>query len=75
MSESDPGTQAAGQTPPEKHPDAPGGDAVEDALNEPTRESMEQLGRADLDDAFDPRDGEADDRQSPAGQNSDWLPQ
>lgn len=75
VGESDSDTRVADQAPLEKHPDAPGGAPVEDELNEPTRESMDQLGRADLDDAPDRRAEEADDRQSPAGQNSDWLPQ
>ena len=58
-----------------KHPDEPGGGSVEGELNEPTRENMDKLGRADLDEAPDSRADEADDQQSPAGQNSDWLPQ
>lgn len=58
-----------------KHPDEPGGGSVEEELNEPTRESMEQLGRADLDDEPDAEAGETDDQGSSAGQNSDWLPQ
>ena len=29
----------------EKHPDSPGDESVEEALNESTRESMESLGR------------------------------
>ena len=59
----------------EKHPDEPGTESVEEALNEPTRESMETLGRADLDEEPDPRAKEGDDRESPPGQNSDWTPQ
>lgn len=59
----------------EKHPDSPGSASVEEELNKPTRESLETLGRADLDEAPDPRASEGDDRQSPPGQNSDWSPQ
>ena len=59
----------------DKHPDTPGDESVEDALNEPTLDSMSSLGRADLDDAPDPRAREGDDRESPPGQNSDWTPQ
>jgi hypothetical protein len=59
----------------EKHPDSPGDESVDEGLNEPTREIMETLGRADLDDAPDPRPSEGDDRESPPGQNSDWTPQ
>lgn len=58
-----------------KHPDEPGGGSVDEELNEPTRDNMEQLGRADLADAPDGLAGESDDEESPAGQNSDWLPQ
>jgi hypothetical protein len=72
MSEREPETEASGQTP---HPDQAGGGPVEDELNQPTRESMELLGRADLDEAPDPQADDADDRHSPPGQNSDWLPQ
>ncbi len=60
---------------PDKHPDSPGGESVEEAVNEPTRESLETLGRPDLDDSPDPRAQEGDDRESPPGQNSDWTPQ
>ena len=59
----------------EKHPDAPGDESSAEALNEPTRESMERLGRADLDEERDPRAAEEDDSESPPGQNSDWLPE
>jgi len=59
----------------DKHPDSPGEESLDEALNEPTRESMETLGRADIDDAPDPRASEGDDRKSPPGQNSDWTPQ
>ena len=59
----------------EKHPDTPGGESSAEALNEPTRESMDRLGRADLDEEPDPRAREQDDSESPAGQNSDWLPE
>ena len=59
----------------EKHPDEPGGPDVDQALNEPTRESMETLGQAELSDQPDPRAKEGDDRESPPGQNSDWTPQ
>ncbi|MDQ3691547.1 MAG: hypothetical protein M3406_16250 [Chloroflexota bacterium] len=58
-----------------KHPDQPGGGSVQEELTEPTRESMEQLGHADLDDEPDAHAEASDDRHSPAGQNSDWLPQ
>ena len=33
----------------DKHPDSPGDKSVDQALNDPTRESMESLGRAELD--------------------------
>ena len=59
----------------EKHPDAPGNQSVEEELNEPTRESFETLGRADLDEERDPAAEDVDDRRSPPGQNSDWMPQ
>ena len=59
---------------PEKHPDAPGDASVDDELNEPTRESMDRLGQADLDPTPDPGDRAGDD-QTPPGQNSDWMPQ
>lgn len=59
----------------EKHPDAPGDESSAEALNEPTRESMERLGRADLDQEPDPHADEQDDSESPPGQNSDWLPE
>jgi hypothetical protein len=59
----------------EKHPDEPGVESVDEALNESTRASMETLGRADLDEEPDARAKEADDRRSPPGQNSDWTPQ
>lgn len=59
----------------DKHPDAPGDESVDEALNEPTRESMEGLGRAELDEAPDPEATLGDDRESPPGQNSDWTPQ
>ena len=59
----------------EKHPDTPGNESSTEALNEPTRESMEGLGDADLDEERDPEAHEQDDSQSPPGQNSDWLPQ
>jgi hypothetical protein len=58
-----------------EHPDAPSDHSVDDALNEPTRENMDRLGRAELDDDPDPRAMEGDDRESPPGQNSDWTPQ
>ena len=58
----------------EKHPDTPEGGSVDEELNEPTRESMEGLGRADLDETPDPESRQGDD-ESPPGQNSDWLPQ
>ena len=58
-----------------KHPDEPGGGSVADELNEPTRESMETLGRADLDEEMDPEAAEQGDDRSRPGQNSDWLPQ
>ena len=32
----------------DKHPDSPGNESVDEALNDPTRESMESLGRADV---------------------------
>ena len=59
----------------QKHPDEPGGGSVTDELNEPTRESMDTLGRADLDEKMDPKVTEPDDDRSSPGQNSDWLPQ
>ena len=59
----------------DKHPDSPGDESLDEALNRPTRESMETLGRADLDEAPDARASEGDDRESPPGQNSDWTPQ
>jgi hypothetical protein len=59
----------------DKHPDSPGDESVDDALNDPTRESMERLGRTDLQAEPDPRAREGDDRDSPPGQNSDWTPQ
>ena len=59
----------------EKHPDSPGAESVHEALNEPTRESMETLGRTRPDEAPDPRAKQGDDRESPPGQNSDWTPQ
>ena len=59
----------------EKHPDAPGPVSVEDELNPTTRESFENLGRADLDESPDPQAQEGDDTDSPPGQNSDWMPQ
>ena len=59
----------------DKHPDSPGDESLDESLNEPTRQSMETLGRADLDDAPDARASEGDDRESPPGQNSDWTPQ
>ena len=59
----------------EKHPDSPDGSpSVDDELNEPTRRSMETLGRADLADDPEPETREQSDETSP-GQNSDWLPQ
>jgi hypothetical protein len=57
-----------------KHADSPGGPSAEDELNQPTRESMEQLGRADLDEQPEPTDREQEDDSQP-GQNSDWLPE
>ena len=60
---------------PEKHPDSPSKESVDEALNEPTRQSMESLGRAQLDDAPDARAREGEHRESPPGQNSDWTPQ
>lgn len=59
----------------EKHPDTPGNESSEEALNEPTQENMERLGRADLDEEPDPQAHEQDDSTSPPGQNSDWLPE
>lgn len=59
----------------EKHPDSPGDVPVEEALNEPTRESMDQLGRADLDEEADPDARETGDDSSTPGQNSDSLTQ
>jgi hypothetical protein len=59
----------------DKHPDSPGEESLDESLNEPTRQSMEILGRADLDDTPDARASEGDDRESPPGQNSDWTPQ
>ena len=55
----------------EKHPDAPEGGTVDEELNDTTRDSMEQLGRADLPD--DPA-ARAEDEEGP-GQNSERLPQ
>lgn len=59
----------------EKHPDSPGDESADEALNEPTRENMEELGQADLEEEPDPEAREQDDSGSPPGQNSDWLPQ
>jgi hypothetical protein len=59
----------------EKHPDSPGDEFATEALNEPTRESMEQLGRPMVDDDLDSRANRQDDAESPPGQNSDSLPQ
>ena len=59
----------------EKHPDTPDGGSVDEELNEPTRESMEGLGRPDLDEEMEPEAREGDDSSSTPGQNSDWLPQ
>jgi hypothetical protein len=58
----------------EKHPDSPGDESAAEALNEPTRESMEQLGRP-VPGGVDPRANRQDDADSPPGQNSDSLPQ
>jgi hypothetical protein len=58
----------------ERHPDEPRDASVDEELNEPTRESMETLGRADLDEDFDEEATQQTDETSP-GQNSDWLPQ
>jgi hypothetical protein len=63
------------ESEPEQHPDSPGDESADEGLNEPTREIMESLGRADLDETPDPRASEGDDRESPPGQNSDWTPQ
>lgn len=57
-----------------KAPDSPGPDSVDDELNEPTRDSMDRLGEADLVDEPDDEARETTDRTTP-GQNSDWLPQ
>jgi hypothetical protein len=59
----------------DQHPDSPAYEPVDEGLNEPTREIMETLSRADVDDAPDARASEGDDRESPPGQNSDWTPQ
>ncbi len=59
----------------QKHPDAPGPASVEDELNPTTRESFENLGRADLDDSPDRQAQPGGDDDSPPGQNSDWVPQ
>ena len=59
----------------EKAPDSPGGPALEDELNETTRDSMERLGTPDLDEDVDRDATDADDEASSPGQNSDWLPQ
>lgn len=58
----------------EKHPDEPGTESVDEALNEPTHESFETLGRTRPDDAPDPGAAEGDEL-TPPGQNSDWTPQ
>lgn len=58
-----------------RHPDSPGGHDVSEELNEPTRQNLEQLGRAELDEEPDPEAREGDDSDSPPGQNSAWLPQ
>ncbi len=42
-----------------KHPDSPGEESVDEALNEPTRQSMASLGRADIGDAPDARTGDS----------------
>lgn len=59
----------------EKHPDTPGDESADEALNEPTRDNMDQLGQADLEEEPDSEAHEQDDAHSPPGQNSDWLPQ
>jgi len=58
----------------EKHPDEARQASVDEELNEPTRKSMEQLGKPDLDEKPNTRAVEGDESSSP-GQNSDWLPQ
>lgn len=59
----------------EKPPDSPRDATVDDELNETTRESMERLGTADLDEEVDADATDPDDADSSPGQNSDWLPQ
>lgn len=58
----------------QKPPDSPGGASVDEELNEPTRESMDRLGREPLSDEHDPAEQQGDDQSEP-GQNSDWQPQ
>ncbi len=58
-----------------QHPDTPRDRSVEDELNEPTRDSMEQLGRPDLDPQLEREEKERLGDEEPAGQNSDWMPQ
>jgi hypothetical protein len=59
----------------ERHPDSPRPDP-DDELNEETRRSSGELGRADLDEQLsdDERRDLANDREG-SGQNSDWTPQ
>jgi hypothetical protein len=58
-----------------QHPDTKGDRSVDEELNDPTRESMEQLGRADLGPQLDRDEKEDLGHEQPAGQNSDWMPQ
>jgi hypothetical protein len=63
------------QNPDAQHPDTPRDRAVEQELNESTQESMEQLGRPDLDPQLEREEQEDLASEEPAGQNSDWSPQ
>jgi hypothetical protein len=58
-----------------QHPDTPRDRSVEEELNDSTRESMEQLGRPDLDPQLEREEQEELVSDEPAGQNSDWIPQ
>lgn len=58
-----------------QHPDTPRDRSAEDELNDTTRESMEQLGRPELDAELEREEQEALGSEEPPGQNSDWIPQ
>jgi hypothetical protein len=57
-----------------KHPDSPSDRSLSDEVNPQTREAMDELGRADLEEAPSGADREQQDDSKP-GQNSDWLPE